>query len=131
MCRGKRGREAVKLKYKQYSCCYDNRKHILGEGCMSRYSCISLGQDEERRKYQAQGGRKQRMSPQPAKVRTHLSAKLGSRRCQRQHKGFWEERLLKAHRPELLLLVDAVFFPMLRREREKPWRRQASKARVE
>ena len=49
-------------------------------------SCISLGQGERRRrrrrKCEARGGRKQRMPPQPAKVRTIESAKPGSRRCQ-------------------------------------------------
>ena len=41
-----------------------------------------MGQDEERRKYQAQGGRKQKMSPQSTRERTILLAKPGNRRCQ-------------------------------------------------
>ena len=44
-------------------------------------SCILLGQNKERRAYQAQGGRKQKMSPQTAKVRTTAPAKPESRRC--------------------------------------------------
>ena len=45
-------------------------------------SCISLGFDKRReKKYQA-GRRKRKMSSQPAKVRTRISAKSESRRCQ-------------------------------------------------
>ena len=64
-------------------------------------SCISLDQDEERTKYQAQGGRKQKMSPQPVKVRTMLSMKPESRRCQaaalpgRCQRGFWKQHGMK------------------------------------
>ena len=44
-------------------------------------SCISLGQGERRRrrrKHHAQGGRKQKISPQLAKVRTKKPARTGS-----------------------------------------------------
>ena len=47
-------------------------------------SCISLGQCERKikRKHQAQRCRKQKMSPQPAKVRTKMSTESVDRRCQ-------------------------------------------------
>ena len=65
-------------------------------------SCISLGQDEERRKYQAGGGRKQKMPPQPAKVRTKMSAKPGSRGYQaaalsgRCRRNLWKQQEMKS-----------------------------------
>ena len=68
-------------------------------------SCISLDQGERRRgrrKHQAQGCKKQKMSPQPAKVRTILSAKPWSRRCQtaalsgRCRRDLWKEQEMKS-----------------------------------
>ena len=67
-------------------------------------SCILLGQSERRRrrKYQAQRGRKQKMSPQPAKVRTIMSANPGSRRCQpaaksgHYHRILWRQQEMKS-----------------------------------
>ena len=68
---------------------------------------LSLGQGEERRKCQAGRGRKQKMSLQPAKVRTKMSAKPGSQRfraaavTENCHQDLWKQqemRLIKCVR---------------------------------
>ena len=60
-----------------------NRKKLtkLVQRIEALSSYISLGQGDETRKYQSQGGRKQNVPLQAAKVRTKMSAKPGSRRC--------------------------------------------------